>query len=60
MTTNRWIRGGCIAAVFFMAAVLFVRANEIGKMNSLPSLAHKVEHFLYCCTPIADQIRPAS
>ncbi len=47
MSKNIWIKGGCIAAAFFMAAVLFVGANEIGRVNALPSLAHKVEHFFY-------------
>ncbi len=44
---SNWIRGGRIAAAFFMAAVLFVEAGEIGKVNTLPPLIHKVEHFLY-------------
>lgn len=30
-----------------MAAILFVGATKIGVVNSLPPLAHKVEHFFY-------------
>jgi len=30
-----------------MAAVLFVGARKIGVVNSVPPLAHKLEHFLY-------------
>ena len=30
-----------------MAAVLFAGAQEIAKINSAPSLVHKVEHFFY-------------
>jgi VanZ family protein len=44
---SKWIRGGCVAAAFFMAAVLFLGAKEIGKVNTLPPYVHKVEHFLY-------------
>ena len=44
---NNWIRGGCIAAALFMAATLFLAAHDIGKVNSVPPLGHKVEHFLY-------------
>lgn len=47
MIKSKWIRGGCIAATFFMAATLFFGAHEIGKVNSVPHLFHKVEHFLY-------------
>ncbi len=47
LINRKWIRGGCIAAVFFMAAPLFVEAQKIGQINTLPHLMHKVEHFLY-------------
>jgi VanZ family protein len=30
-----------------MAVVLFAGAKAIGKVNTLPSLVHKFEHFLY-------------
>ena len=30
-----------------MAATLFFGAHEIGKVNAVPHLAHKVEHFFY-------------
>lgn len=36
-----------------MAAVLFVGARKIGVVNSVPPLAHKVEHFLYYGTMAA-------
>ena len=44
---KNWIRGGCIAAALLMAATLFLGAHEIGRVNSVPPLGHKVEHFLY-------------
>jgi VanZ family protein len=44
---NQWIRGGCIAAAFFMAATLFVGAEEIGKVNLVPAPFDKAEHFVY-------------
>ena len=44
---KNWIRGGCIAAALFMAVTLFLGAPEIGRVNSVPPLGHKVEHFLY-------------
>lgn len=44
---GKWIRGGCIAAALLMAAILFFGANEIGKLNTVPHLVHKVEHFFY-------------
>ena len=47
LINSKWIRGGCIAAVFFMAAPLFIEAQKIGQVNTLPHLMHKVEHFLY-------------
>jgi hypothetical protein len=27
---DRWIRGGCIAAAFFMAVTLFIGAEQVG------------------------------
>ena len=47
MIKNNWIRGGCIAVAVFMAATLFLAAHDIGRVNSVPALGHKVEHFLY-------------
>lgn len=47
MISGKWIRGGCIAATFFMAATLFFGAHEIAKVNAVPHLLHQVEHFLY-------------
>lgn len=47
MSKSNWSRGGCAAAALFMAAVLFVGAQGIGKVNSVPSIVHKVEHFFY-------------
>ena len=47
VNNKNWIRGGCIAAAVFMAATLFLGASEIGRVNSVPPLGHKVEHFLY-------------
>ncbi len=47
MINNNWVRGGCIAAAFFMAATLFFGAYEIAKVNHVPHFFHKVEHFFY-------------
>ncbi|HEX7953026.1 MAG TPA: VanZ family protein [Burkholderiales bacterium] len=47
MINRKWIQGGRIAAAFFMAALLFVGASEIGEVNKVPHLIHLVEHFLY-------------
>ena len=47
MIKSKWIDGGCIAAAFLMATILFFGAHEIGKVNSVPHWFHKVEHFLY-------------
>jgi len=47
LSKSTWIKCGCVAAAFFMAAVLFVGAPKIGIVNSVPSLVHKVEHFFY-------------
>jgi len=44
---SKWIRGGCIAAAFFMAAILLLGAHDIGKINEVPHWFHKVEHFIY-------------
>jgi VanZ family protein len=44
---RKWIRGGCFAVVCFMAATLFVEAQKIGQINTLPHLAHLLEHFFY-------------
>ena len=44
---NHWIRSGCIAAAFFMAATLFFGAHVIAKVNAVPHLLHQVEHFLF-------------
>jgi VanZ family protein len=43
----KWIRGGCIAAVLFMASILFVEAQKIGQVNRMPHLVHLLEHFFY-------------
>ena len=45
--SGKWLRGGCIAAAFFMAAVLLAGAHDIGKINDVPHWFHKVEHFFY-------------
>ncbi len=47
MNNGKWIRGGCIAATFFMAATLCFGAHKIAKVNAVPHLLHQVEHFLY-------------
>jgi VanZ family protein len=41
------IRGGCMAAAFFMAAVLFLAADKAGQVPLLPDLNDKVVHFCY-------------
>jgi VanZ family protein len=47
LSKSTWIKCGCVAAAFFMAAILFVGARKIGVVNSVPPLTHKVEHFFY-------------
>ena len=47
MINSKWIRVGCIAASFLMAATLLLGAHQIGRMNSVPHFFHKVEHFFY-------------
>jgi len=42
-----WIKSSCVAAAIFMAAVLLLAAQGIGKVNAVPPIAHKLEHFLY-------------
>lgn len=42
-----WIRIACIAAAVLMALVVLVGAKVIGQVNTLPPLAHKLQHFLY-------------
>ena len=44
---NKWVRGGCIAAAFFMAVTLFVGAEEAGKAHLFPAGWDKVAHFCY-------------
>ena len=44
---KRGIQGGCIAAAFFMVAALFFGAHEIGRVNLVPHVFHKVEYFFY-------------
>jgi VanZ family protein len=46
MIEHRWIRVGCIAAAFFMAAMIFFRADT-GAGIPLPPPWDKVVHFLY-------------
>jgi hypothetical protein len=46
MIEHRWIRVGCIAAAFFMAAMIFLRADT-GAGFPLPPPWDKVVHFLY-------------
>jgi VanZ family protein len=41
-----WIRGGCIAAAFFMTATIFLKADT-GAGVPLPAPWDKVAHFLY-------------
>ena len=42
---SNWIRSGCIAVAFFMAATLFFGVHEIGEVNLVPHFFHNVEHF---------------
>ena len=41
------MRGGCVAAAFFMAVTLFVGAEEAGKAHLFPAPWDKVAHFCY-------------
>ena len=47
MVNNRWLRGGCIAAAFFMAVTLFTGAEQAGQVQLFPSPWDKVVHFCY-------------
>lgn len=47
MIDYKWIRGGCIAVAFFMAATLFLGAEEAGKTHLFPAPWDKLAHFLY-------------
>ena len=42
-----WIRSGCIAAAFFMAALLFLAADKTAQIPLLPELPDKLVHFCY-------------
>jgi VanZ family protein len=44
---TKLIRGGCIAAAFFMAATLFLAADKAGQIPLLPYIPDKVLHFCY-------------
>ena len=46
MISKYWIRGGCIAAAFLMAAMIFLRADS-GAGIPLPAPWDKLAHFLY-------------
>jgi VanZ family protein len=47
MARQTWIRIACVAGAVLMATVLFAGAKVIGKVNSVPTVVHKVEHFAY-------------
>ena len=47
MSKPLWIRIGCIAVAVLMAIAVLAGASAIGKVNNLPPLVHKIEHFLY-------------
>jgi len=44
---RRLIRGGCVAAAFFMAALLFLEADKAGQIPFLPDVPDKVVHFVH-------------
>ena len=44
---NQWIRGGCIAAAFFMALALFLAADKAAQIPLVPELPDKLVHFCY-------------
>ena len=47
MQGMKWIRGGCLAAAFFMAAALFVGAKKVGELHLFPEPYDKAAHFVY-------------
>ena len=53
MINNAWFRSGCIAAAFFIAATLFLGAEEVGKASLFPAPWDKLAHFLYYGTMAA-------
>jgi len=44
---TKLIRGGCIAAAFFMAAILFLAADKAGQVPLPPYIPDKLLHFCY-------------
>ena len=50
---HRWIRVGCIAGAFLMAATLFVGAEEAGKTQLFALPWDKLAHFIYYATMAA-------
>jgi VanZ family protein len=44
---GKWIRGGCIAAAFFMAVLLFAEADKASQIPLLPYVPDKLLHFCY-------------
>jgi VanZ family protein len=42
-----WVRGGCVAAAFFMAVTLFAGAEKAAEMPLFPPPFDKATHFVY-------------
>ena len=47
MIANWWVRGGCLAAAFFMAAAVFIGAEAVADVPLFPSPFDKAAHFVY-------------
>jgi VanZ family protein len=45
--SKKFIRGGCIAAAFFMAAILFLAADKTGQVPLLQDIPDKLVHGVY-------------
>lgn len=40
MINNKWVRGGCVLAAFYMAAIHFFGVEEAVKTHILPAPRH--------------------
>jgi len=47
MINKRWVRGGCVAAAFFMAVTLFLEAEAVASVPLFPAPFDKLVHFGY-------------
>jgi VanZ family protein len=53
MMNSKWVRGGCVAAAFFMVVTLFVGAETAAQVPLFPPPFDKAEHFIFYGTMAA-------